>query len=120
MVSKKKVLCVDDEPINLFIMEKFLGKKFDIMTASGGVQALALLKNTPDIELVVSDMHMPGMNGLAFIQEAQKRFSNKQYFMLSGYAITEEIQNALDTRLICAYFEKPANFQKIERALEES
>lgn len=118
MVSKKKVLCVDDERINLLILGKILGKKYDIITANGGEQALEVLGITPDIGLVISDMHMSGMNGLEFIQEARKRFSNKRYFMLSGYAITEEIQDALDARLISEYFEKPANFQEIEKALE--
>lgn len=118
MISKKKVLCVDDEPINLLIIEKILGKKYEIIPAEGGVKALEILENTPDIGLVISDMHMPEMNGLEFIKEAQKQFSNKKYVMLSGYAKTEKIQEALDAGLISEYFEKPANFQKIEIALE--
>jgi hypothetical protein len=40
--------------------------------------------------------------------------------MLSGYAITDEIQEALDSKLITKYFEKPANFEKIEKTLEEN
>ncbi|MEZ4687758.1 MAG: response regulator [Bacteroidia bacterium] len=119
MGSKKKVLCVDDESINLLIMKNILGKKHEVITAQEGTEALEILENEPDIGLVISDMHMPGMNGLEFILEARKRFSGKKYFMLSGFAITEEIQEALATRLISEYFEKPADFKKIEKALED-
>ncbi|MFK7971378.1 MAG: response regulator [Bacteroidia bacterium] len=120
MESKRKLLCIDDEPINLLIMDKILGKKYGVFTARGGEEALDILENTSEIELVISDMHMPVMNGMEFIKEARRRFSNKKYFILSGYAKTEEIQAALDANIISEYFQKPANFQKIEQALEDS
>ena len=120
MESKKKVLCVDDEPINLLILKKIIGRKYETITAKHGEAALLELEKDSEINLVITDMNMPGMTGLEFIQEADSRFDNKKYFMLSGYAITDEIQRALDTGLICEYFQKPANFKQIDRALEES
>ena len=119
MQSKKKILCVDDETINLLILRKILGKKYEVITAKYGEEALLVLGKDPEIELVITDMNMPGMNGLEFVREAKKQFSNKKYFMLSGYAITEEIQEALDTGLIYEYFQKPADYKKIDQALEE-
>lgn len=119
MEKKQKVLCVDDEPINLLIMGKNLGKTYEVITAEGGKKALEILENDPEIFLVISDMHMPLIDGLEFIQEAQQRFSNKKFFILTGYAITREIQKALDSHLICDYFQKPPNYQKIEEALKE-
>jgi response regulator RpfG family c-di-GMP phosphodiesterase len=119
MQSKKKVLCVDDEPINLLILRKILGKKYEVITAKHGEEALLVLEKDPEIELVITDMNMPGMNGLEFIKEASDSFTPKSYFMLSGYAITDEIQEALDTGLIYEYFQKPADFKQIDRVLEE-
>jgi CheY-like chemotaxis protein len=120
MDSRKKVLCVDDEVINLYILKKILGKKFEIITAQHGQEALDILEKDKEISLVVSDMKMPEMSGLEFIKTASSRFTNIKYFMLSGYAITDEIQEALDSKLITKYFEKPANFEKIEKTLEEN
>ena len=119
MQSRKKVLCVDDEPINLLILKKILGKKHEVITAEHGEAALSKLEKDPEIELVITDMNMPGMNGLEFIREASKQFLNKKFFMLSGYAITDEIQRALDTGLICEYFQKPADFKQVNKALEK-
>lgn len=119
MGELRKVLCVDDEPINLLILKKILGKKYDIITAKEGQAALDLMQKDSEIEMVISDMRMPGMSGLEFIHKASKRFSNKKYFMLSGFAVTDEIQEAIDAKLILRYFQKPANFKQLDQALGE-
>lgn len=41
-----------------------------------------------EIKVVISDMNMPGLNGLEFIKEASNRFEGKKYFILTGYPIT--------------------------------
>lgn len=64
-------------------------------------------------------MSMPEMNGLEFIKEANKQFENKKFFMFSGYAITEEIQEAIDDKLILDYFQKPANFDAMDQSLSQ-
>jgi len=120
MGNADKVLCVDDERINLLILQKLLSKKYEVITAENGVKALDIMEQDADIKFVISDMKMPVMSGLEFIREANSRFQNKKYFMLSGYAIDEEIQAALDAKLIRRYFEKPANFEEINKALQEN
>ena len=119
MQSRKKILCVDDEPINLLILKKILGRKHEVITAKQGENALTELEKDPEIGLIITDMNMPGMTGLEFIREAKKQFTNKKFFMLSGYAITDEIQEALDTGLIYEYFQKPADSKQIDVVLEE-
>lgn len=115
-----KVLCVDDEPINLMILERILGKKYKVISAENGPKALEILQKDPEIQLVVTDMQMPGMSGIELIRQTDKQFPGKKYFMLSGYDITQEIQEALDSSLISAYFQKPPDFKKLEEALQEN
>lgn len=112
-------MCIDDEPINLMILKRVLDKKYKVLTAESGPQALEILRKDPEIKLVITDMRMPGMSGLEFIREANKQFSGKTYFMLSGYDLTEDIQEALKSSLISKYFQKPPDFQKIDEALQE-
>jgi YesN/AraC family two-component response regulator len=120
MATKPKVLCVDDEMINLLILKKILGKRnFQVITAENGLQALDYLKKDSEIHLIITDMHMPYMTGLEFIKQARELYEDKHFFMLSGYAITEETQQALDTGLILDYFEKPPDFNKIVEALKQ-
>ena len=120
MTSKTAILYVDDEPINLKLFELNFRSKYSILTASGGFEGLEILKNTPKISIVISDMKMPRMNGLEFIATAKKTFPNITYFILTGYDITDEINEAITTNLIDKYFRKPFNFKEINNAIVEA
>jgi class 3 adenylate cyclase/CheY-like chemotaxis protein len=57
------VLVVDDQPVNVRLLEAILGPRgYDVLTASSGEQALELVK-TQDVDLVLLDIVMPGMDG---------------------------------------------------------
>jgi two-component system response regulator (stage 0 sporulation protein F) len=119
MNNKSKMLYVDDEPLNLYIFEFNFGKKFNVITGISGFEGLAHLKANPDIKIVVSDMSMPGMNGLEFIKKAKGEYPDISFFILTGYDITEDIQKALDQGLINRYFRKPLNAKEISLSIEE-
>ncbi|NOQ24468.1 MAG: response regulator [Bacteroidales bacterium] len=120
MMDKKiTILYVDDEPINLSLFQYNLKKKFDVLTAESGAEGLEILKENPHIRIVISDMKMPGMSGIDFIKLAKKDYPDIQYFILTGFDITEEIADALNERLIHKYFRKPFNMKEIEASLFE-
>lgn len=119
METKPKILCIDDEEINLYILKRFMGEKYEVITSNEPHEALGILEKDSEIKLILTDMHMPMMNGLEFAREAQKQFENKKIFMLSGFTMTSEIQDALDSGLILDYFSKPADFDKIQQVLEQ-
>lgn len=119
MESKQKVLCVDDEPINLLILKRFLAKKYEIITVESGEEALQVLEKDQAIKLIISDLRMPGLSGMDFIKTAQKNFKNLKCFILSSYPISDEIQKALDEKVILAYFEKPANASLIAQTIQK-
>lgn len=118
MAEKPKVLFVDDELINRHIAERALRNSFDVIVSEEGGEALEILQNDPSIQLIITDLHMPGMNGLEFIQAAQQQSSHRQFFILSGYAMTKEIQEAIAAKQVVDYFEKPADFERIQAALK--
>lgn len=120
MKEKPKILFVDDEVINRMIASRSLGSQYEVIAAEEGPKALEILQADPAIQLVITDMNMPGMTGLELIQEAHKQSSNRRYFILSGYAITKEIQEAINSNLVADYFEKPADFERIHEALEKA
>jgi YesN/AraC family two-component response regulator len=96
-----------------------LGKKYEIALAEDGAQGLHLLEEHADIEFVISDLRMPGMSGLEFIQKAKVHHPQKKYYILSGYSVNAEIQNALDSGLILQFFTKPARFEAIDQAFQQ-
>src|SRR5690349_19898886 len=66
------VLCVDDEPQILAGLSVNLRRRYDILTATSGDEALALLTARPGIAVVMSDMRMPGMDGATFLAKAKQ------------------------------------------------
>ena len=75
MNERKALLYVDDEPMNLMLFELNFGNDYMIFTADSGNTGLKILEANPDISIVFSDMRMPGMSGIEFIQESQKELT---------------------------------------------
>ncbi len=119
MVTKKKLLYVDDEDINLELFKIVFKNKFIVLTAKSGSLGLQQLENNKDVCIVISDMKMPGMNGIEFIKTAKERHKNIIYFILTGFEITEEISQAIESELINKYFKKPLNAKEIEASIME-
>lgn len=114
-----KVLYVDDEPINLQLFKINFSKKYEVLLAENGLVGMEQLENNPDTLVIISDMNMPHMNGIEFIKKARSKFPDKQFYILTGYDITEEIQKALESGLILKYFRKPFNLNEIELAINQ-
>jgi two-component system response regulator (stage 0 sporulation protein F) len=116
-MNKIKVLYVDDEQTNLKLFFQMFKKKFDVFTEISAEKGLSALKNNEDIDVIISDMKMPGMNGLEFIKAAKEIYSSKQFFILSGYDVSDDIRNAINNNIIKDYFKKPINIKEIETAI---
>jgi two-component system, response regulator, stage 0 sporulation protein F len=120
MNKKITVLYVDDEPINLELFEIIFEDKFQVLTAESGLEGLKILRSNPEISVVISDMKMPGMNGIEFIRIARQEFPYILFFILTGFEITNEIADALNEKLIDRYFRKPFDMDEIEEAIDKA
>jgi CheY-like chemotaxis protein len=116
MGAKLKLMYVDDEKMNLKLFELIFNKKYEVITADSGISALNFLEQHLDTEIVLSDMKMPVMNGIEFIKEAKLKYPDIKFYILTGYDITDEIQEALDSKLILKYFRKPFNYNEFDNA----
>lgn len=119
MSTNIRVLYIDDDQINIELFEIVFSEKFEIQTGISGNEGLKILDSNPAIDVIVSDMKMPGMSGLEFIIKAREKYPNKKYFILTGYGINSEIQKAIDAHIILDCFAKPFNNQLIERSIQE-
>ena len=80
----KKILFVDDEPNVLQSIRRQLRKEFDLDTAEGGEEALQMLNANGTYAIIVSDMRMPGMNGVEVLAQAKKDSPETVRMMLTG------------------------------------
>jgi DNA-binding NtrC family response regulator len=77
-----KVLLVDDENNVLQAYTRVLRRRFTLDVALGGAEALALMAQSGPYAVVVSDMRMPGMDGVEFLSQVKERFPDSTRVML--------------------------------------
>lgn len=119
MKKEITILYVDDEDINLFLFERSFRSLFKILTANSGEEGLKRLsESSHDIIVVISDMRMPVMNGIEFIRKAKERFNNIAYYVLTAFNYNEEIEKALEDKLIDKFFTKPFDIELIKAEVE--
>ena len=111
------IIYIDDEESNVKIFEIKMSKKFNVLTGFSGADGLKLLETHDTIKVVLPDLRMPGMSGIEFITIASEKYKNLKFFLLTGFEITQEIQQLLDTNSNTSYFAKPLNMQEIELAI---
>jgi CheY-like chemotaxis protein len=66
------VLAVDDTPANLLSLEAVLGDDYNVVRANSGAEAIAVLSRRRDIDVILMDVHMPGMDGFATASRIKK------------------------------------------------
>ncbi len=119
MSDLKKILYVDDEVMNLFLFENLLTQNFEIVTTKSPEKGLEILETDDSFDLIISDMKMPGMNGLEFIKKAQEFYKTCPYNILSGYHKIPEIEEALESGIICSYLQKPFEVEEITTSINK-
>ena len=110
MNDQTRILCVDDERNVLRALERiFLDDDYEIMTASSGEEGLELLNAAQQVQVVISDYRMPGMNGVEFLKEVFKTHPETIRIVLSGYADTAAVVAAINEGKIYKFIPKPWN-----------
>ena len=105
--AKKTILFVDDEPSVLSSVRRLLRREgWKLVTATGGQEGLEQLEAQP-VDLVVSDMRMPGMDGAAFLKEVKARYPNAVRIILSGYSERDAVTRAFADADIHDMISKP-------------
>lgn len=107
MKEKLKVLYVDDESINTTLFKINFKKMFDIVLSESGDEALKQLEKDPDVDVVVSDFKMPGINGVQFIREANRKFGTRPSIILTGFDTNVDIEDAMEKGEVTALIHKP-------------
>jgi two-component system sensor histidine kinase/response regulator len=109
---KKNILLVDDEPMVLEVTARMLRENgFIVEEASSGSDALKLL-HKGRTNLLITDMQMPGMNGVELIHRAHEKFPDIEVIIVSAYG-TEATRHKLEQTGVFGYIDKPIQFDKL-------
>ena len=103
----EKILFVDDEPNILQSIQRQLRNRFPLQTAGGGDEALRILKEDGPFAVIVSDMRMPGMNGVELLTKVKDSYPETVRLMLTGNADQETATEAVNNGQIFRFLTKP-------------
>lgn len=119
-----KILVVDDEAdLELLIRQKFRKKireqVYTFVFAKDGLEALELLKREEDIDVILSDINMPGMDGLTLLTKLPETSPVIKAVMVSAYGDMENIRTAMN-RGAFDFVCKPVNFDDLDVTIEKT
>ncbi len=116
-----RVLLVDDEYMiteGLKVLIPFEKWNMEVVaTANDAETALAYIKDNP-VDLVITDVNMPGMNGLQMIEQMKTSLPNAAFIILSGYQEFEYVKTALNLQ-VADYLVKPVDKVELAAILEK-
>ncbi|MDT0584054.1 MULTISPECIES: response regulator [Alteromonadaceae] len=116
-MAKNRILLVDDSPNELRILMEVLKDKYAIVAATSGFQALQMIKDDQDIELVLLDVVMPDMDGYETCQKILEIAPHIPIMFVSGNTHTEEILRGFDVGGL-DYLTKPIDATLVARKVK--
>jgi sigma-B regulation protein RsbU (phosphoserine phosphatase) len=119
-----KIVIADDEPdIELLVRQRFRkqirDKSYSFLFAGDGSQALDLIESNPDVELVLSDINMPVMDGLTLIGKLKESHADVASVIVSAYGDMDNIRKAMN-RGAFDFLTKPINFDDFEATVQKT
>jgi response regulator RpfG family c-di-GMP phosphodiesterase len=114
------ILCVDDEANILSALRRlFRPHGYTVLVAGGGDEGLETLARE-HVDLIISDMRMPGMDGATFLAKARQQYPDTVRLLLTGYADMESTIAAINAGQIARYIAKPWNDQDVILTVREA
>ena len=107
-VKEKNILVVDDEETVRESLAAILEREgYRVFQAESGDEGLRVLKETPGIQLVISDHNMPGMSGIEFLKLVRERSPNVTRIMLTGDPDPQTIIRSINEGEVYRFIKKP-------------
>lgn len=118
------VLLVDDEPDNLNVLSSILGKRYNILQAGDGQEALDIVNRLPpgQVTLVVSDQRMPRLTGVQLCEQLCTISPDTMRIIVTGYididAIVDSVNRARIYKFVIKPFDRHDFELTVQRAIE--
>jgi CheY-like chemotaxis protein len=117
---EKTVLYVDDEEINIELFKANFEDEFKVVTARSAKKGIEILKTSKDINVIVSDLKMPEMNGFEFIEHVKLFAPDTICIVLSAFMKHDFPESTFEDQDIFRYLNKPLRRVEMQRVLHQA
>ncbi len=115
----KVLIAEDDDAVREFVRRALVHGGHDVATANDGLDALQHLDGDNEYDLLITDIVMPGMDGIALALKVSKDYPETAILMMTGYAAERQRAHNLD-ELIHEVVPKPFSLKQICDAAEDA
>lgn len=118
---KTSILIIDDEEDLLVLLKKHLTQEgYSITTCNNGKSGIAAYKKRR-FDIVITDIRMPGMNGIEVIRTIEKMDDKVRFLIITGYSISGELTDLIETsKRVHGYVSKPFELEHLEERIKEA
>ena len=113
-----RVLFTDDDPLLLRVLERRFGHVYEVELAANGAQALDRIRNSPPFAVLVTDMHMPGMDGVELLQEVRDLAPEMVKIMLTAEEDQLTAVEAVNSGNVFRFLSKPFELEALAAMVE--
>ncbi len=118
-MKDKTVLFVDDEISILSTLKRLLrNEEYQLLTASSAEEGLKLL-NTEKVDIVISDMRMPNIDGAEFLEQVKFKHPHIGRMIMSGFADLESVVKAINKGDINQFISKPWDNDTLKQVVKD-
>jgi response regulator RpfG family c-di-GMP phosphodiesterase len=118
--TKEKVLFVDDDFNVLDALRRNFHKTYAVEVATGAREAVGIIADKGPFAVVVSDMRMPGVDGVQFLTRLKEIAPDTVRVMLTGYADVQSSAAAVNEGNVFRFLTKPCSAQMMQKALDDA
>ena len=104
------LLVDDDDDVRETSADMLAELGYSVLQAASGVEALQMLDTVPDLEVMVTDIRMPGMSGIELSDLARDRRRDLKVILMSGYFLPQPIQRR--------FLQKPFRTHELDQAIQ--
>lgn len=114
------LLVEDDDMVRMFVSRALELDDHEITHAENGLDALEILEEYDgDVDLILSDIRMPGMDGIALAHQASKTWNDLRILLMTGFADQRERCEEL-MKVVIDVVDKPFSLKQIREAVDKS
>jgi signal transduction histidine kinase/class 3 adenylate cyclase/ActR/RegA family two-component response regulator len=117
---KPKILVVDDERDNLDLLHRTFHRKFNVLRAENGPEALEILARESDIAVIISDQRMPMMSGTEFLSLTAEKYPDIIRIILTGYTDVDDLVGAINAGKVFRYVTKPWDDDELTEVVHQA